>query len=100
MANCVQFDPVLVHRAKVEENDFVDKMRVVSRADAAKRNVESLALGGSWRPRARMISLSCARGGLHVSFAGGDRHQYFCETPDRALVEAVSAHAAQRGRTK
>ena len=23
---CVQFDPVLVHRAKMEEKDFVDKM--------------------------------------------------------------------------
>ena len=34
---CVQFDPVLVHRAKMEEKDFVEKMGlydVIPRTDA------------------------------------------------------------------
>ena len=36
----VQLDPVLVHRAEMEEKDFVDKMElcdVVSRTDAGKK---------------------------------------------------------------
>ena len=28
VGHCEEFDPVLVHRAKMEEKDFIDKMRV------------------------------------------------------------------------
>ena len=40
MEKCVQLDPVLVHRAEMEEKDFADKMElcdVVSRTDAGKK---------------------------------------------------------------
>ena len=40
VGRCEEFDPVLVHRAKMEEKDFVDKMGVydiVPRSDAAKK---------------------------------------------------------------
>ena len=39
VGHCEEFDPVLVHRARMEEKDFVDKMKVydvVPRSDAAK----------------------------------------------------------------
>ena len=38
--HCEEFDPALVHRAKMEEKDFIDKMGVydvVPRSDAAER---------------------------------------------------------------
>ena len=40
VGHCEEFDPVLVHRAKMEEQDFIDKMEVydvVPRSDAAER---------------------------------------------------------------
>ena len=40
VGHCEEFDPVLVHRAKMEEKDFVDKMRVydtVPRSKAAMK---------------------------------------------------------------
>ena len=39
VGHCKEFDPVLVHRARMEEKNFVDKMKVydvVPRSDAAK----------------------------------------------------------------
>ena len=48
MENCVQLDPVLVHRAKMEEKDSVDKMRV---CDAIPR--------GDERSRCRKHRVSC-----------------------------------------
>ena len=40
VGHCEEFDPVLVHRAKMEEKDFIEKMRVydaVPRSDAAEK---------------------------------------------------------------
>ena len=40
VGHCEEFDPVLVHRAKMEENDFINKMGVYDiapRSDAAKK---------------------------------------------------------------
>ena len=40
VGHCEEFDPVLVHRAKMEEKDFIDKMGVydvVPRSDAAEK---------------------------------------------------------------
>ena len=40
VGHCEEFDPVLVHRAKMEERDFIDKMGVYDvapRSDAAER---------------------------------------------------------------
>ena len=40
VGQCEEFDPALVHRAKMEEKDFIDKMGVhdvVPRSDAAEK---------------------------------------------------------------
>ena len=88
--------------AQKEERHFVDKRKVydvVPRANAARRGAESLAPDGSRRPGAPMISLgaSVARkvDGTGVSRSRRDMHECSSETPDLALVKAVSAHAAQ-----
>ena len=100
VGHCEEFDPVLVRRAKMEEKDFVDKMGVcdvVPWSDAAKK-------------RCRVIRTRCvmenkrsddnpqirARWVAHEFRARcGDKHEYFSETPDLALVKAVTAHAAR-----
>ena len=94
------FDPVLVHRAKMEEKDFIDKMRVfyvVHRSEAAKRGCRVICTkwvtvnkGSDDNPqiRARWVA---------QEFRGrcGDKLEFFSETPDLALVKAVTAHAAR-----
>ena len=94
---CVQFDPVLVHRAKMEEKGFVDKMGlydVVPRTDAGKKGCRVIRIqwvpankGSDDRPQVR------ARWVAQVFRAqGGDRHEYFSDTPDVALVNAAVAN--------
>ena len=100
VGHCEEFDPVLVHRAKMEEKDFVDKMEVydiVLRSDAAKKGCRVIRTrwvmankGSDDNPqiRARWVA---------QEFRGrcGDKHEYSSETPDLALVKAVIAHAAR-----
>ena len=45
VGHCEEFDPALVHRAKMEEKDFIDKMGVndaVPRSDAAEKGCRDL----------------------------------------------------------
>ena len=98
--HCEEFDPVLVHRAKMEEKDFIDKMGVydvVPRSDAAEKGCRVI--------RTRWVTVN--KGSDDASqlrarwvaqeFRGrcGEKHEYFSETPDLALVKAVVAHAAR-----
>ena len=97
----MQFDPVLVHRAKMEEKDFEDKMGlydVVFPTDAGKKGCRVIRIkwvlankGSDHRPqlRARWVA-QVFRG------QGGDRHEYFSDTPDVALVNAAVANVARQ----
>ena len=101
MEKCVHFGPVLVHRAKMEEKDSIDKRGlydVVPRTDAGKKGCRVirihlvLANKGSYdRPqlRARWVA-QVFRG------KGGDSHEYFSDTPDVALVNAAVANVARQ----
>ena len=67
VVHCEDFDPVLVHRAKMEEKDFIDKMRVydvVPRSAASEKGAVSFAPDGSRSIRCLMMLLSCVPGGL------------------------------------
>ena len=98
VGHCEEFDLVLVHRAKMEEKDLMDNMGVsdvVPRSDAAgegccviRTRWVTVNKGDTLQLRARWVA---------QEFRGRcDRHEYFSETPDLALVKAVVAHAARR----
>ena len=105
VGHCEEFDPVLVHRAKMEEKDFIDKMGVydvVPRSAAAEKGCRVIRTrwvtvnkGSDDAPqlRARWVA---------QEFRGryGDKHEYFSETPDQALVKAVIAHTARRAESE
>ena len=92
VGHCEEFDPPLVHRAKMEERDFIDKMGVydvVPRSNAAEKGCRVIRTrwvtvnkGSDDAPqlRARWVA---------EEFRGrcGDKHEYFSETPDLALVK-------------
>ena len=94
---CVQFDPVLVHRAKMEKKDFVDKMGlydVIPRTDAGKTACRVIRIqwvlanwGSDDRPRLRARWVAQVFRGQ-----GGDRYEYFSDTPDVALINAAVAN--------
>ena len=99
--HCEEFDSVLVHRAKMEETDFIDKMEVfdvVSWSSAAETGCRFIRTrwvtvnkGSDDAPqlRARWVAQEfCCR--------FGDKHEYFSETLDLAQVKAVIAHAARQ----
>ena len=99
VGHCEEFDPAVVHRAKMEEKDFIDKMGVydvVPRSDAAEKK-------GVIRTRWVTVNKKSddapqlRAGWVAQEFRGrcGDKHEYFSETPDLALVKAVVAHAAR-----
>ena len=99
VGHCEEFDSALVHRAKMEEKDFIDKMGVydiVPRSDAAKKGCRVIRTrwvtvnkGSDDAPqlRARWVA-------QEIRGRCGDKHEYFSETPDLSLVKAVIAHAA------
>ena len=95
-----EFDPVLVHRAKLDEKDFVDKTGVcdvVPWFNAAAKGCRVIRTrwvmankGSDDKPQL------CARWvAQEFRGRGGDKHECFSETLDLALVKAVIAHAAQ-----
>ena len=100
VGHCEEFDPVLVHRAKMDEKDIVDKMGVydiVPRSDAAAKGCRVIRTrwgmankGSDDKPqlRARWVA-------QEFRCPEGDKHEYCSETPDLALVKAVIAHAAR-----
>ena len=98
VGHCEEFDPVLVHRAMMEER--------LHRQDGSLRRCPTIRCCGERMPchshqmghkgsddapqlRARWVA---------QEFRGrcGDKQEYFSETPDLALVKAVIAHAARR----
>ena len=96
VGHCEDFDPVLVHRAKMEEKDFI-VYDVVPRSDAAEKGCRvirnrwvTVNKGSDDAPQLRAWCVA-------QEFRGrcGDKHEYFSETPDLALVKAVIAHAAR-----
>ena len=105
VAHCEEFDPVLVHRAKMEEKDFTGKMGVydvVSRSDAAEKGCRVIRTrwvtvnkGSDDAPqvRARWVA-------QEFRDRCGDKHEYFSETHDLAFVKAVIAHAARRAESE
>ena len=102
VGHCEEFDPALVHRAKMEEKDFIDKMGVydvVPRSNAAEQEcrvirTSTVNKGSDDAPRLRA-------GWVAQEFRGpcGDKHEHFSETPDLALVKTGIAHAARRVKT-
>ena len=96
VGHCEEFDPVLVQRVKMEEKDFIDKMGVydvVPRSAAAEKSAVSFASDGLQ---------SFWGSDVTQEFRGrcGDKHEYFSETPDLALVKAVIARAARRAESE
>ena len=101
VGHCEEFDPVLVHRAKMDEKDFIDKMGVydvVPRSAAAEKGCRVIRTiwvtvnkGFDDAPQLRARWFAQEFRGRY-----GDKHEYFSETPDLALVKAVIAHAARR----
>ena len=100
-----EFDPVLVHRAKMEDKDFIDKMGVydvVPRSAAAEKGCRVI--------RTRWVTVNKGSDDapqLHARWVAhelrgrcGDKHEYFSEAPDLALVKAVIAHAARRAESE
>ena len=89
VGHCEVFDPVLLHRAKMEEKDFIDKMRVydvVPRSDAAERGCRVIRTrwvtvnkGSDDAPQLRAGWVA-----QELRGRGGDKHEYFSETPDLA----------------
>ena len=75
------------------EEDVVDKMKVVRRGDAANKIIRTrwvLANEGS-DDRPQLCAMRVAE---EFRGQGGDRHEYFSDTLDSALVKALVAHAA------
>ena len=105
VGHCEEFDPVLVHRAEMEEKDFTDKMGVydvVPRSDAADKGCRVIRTrwvtvdkGSDDAPQIRAKWVT-------QEFRGrcGNKHEYFSETPDLASVKAVIAHAARRAESE
>ena len=71
VGHCEEFDPVLVHRAKMEEKDFLVQMGVcdvVPRSVVAEKGAVLFAPDGSQSTRVRTTLHNCESGGLHRSF--------------------------------
>ena len=101
VGHCEKFDPVLVHRAKMEEKDFKDKMGVydvVPRSATSEKRCRVIRTRwvtlNKWSDDAPQLRTRWGCPGVRSRY--GDKHEYFSETPDLALVKAVIAHAARR----
>ena len=97
VGHCEEFDLALVQDGG---EDFIDKWEsMTSFRDLMLRKKGAVlsAPSGSQSTRGPMTHLSYVLGGLRQEFRGrcGDKHEYFSETPDLALVNAVIAHAAR-----
>ena len=66
VGHCEEFDPVLVHRAKMEEKDFIDKMSMMSFRDPLlrRKGAVSFAPDGSQSIRGPMTLLTYVPCGL------------------------------------
>ena len=95
-----KFGPVLVHRAQMEEKDFIEKMGVhdvVPRSEAAKRGCPVIRTRWVTVNKGSDENSQIRSRWVAQEFHGrcGDKHEYFSEKPDLALVKAVIAHAAR-----
>ena len=85
---------------KWRERDFIDKMGVydvVPRSDAAERGCRVIRTRWVTVNKGTDDAPQLRAGWVAQEFRGqcGDKHEYFSETPDLALVKAVIAHAAR-----
>ena len=101
VGHCEEFDPVLVHSAKMEEKDFIVKMGVydvVPRSAAAEKGCRVIRTrwvtvnkGSDDAPqlRARWVA---------QEFRGrcGDKHEYFSETLDPLLGQSYDRTRSSR----
>ena len=100
VGRCEEHDPALVHRAKMEEKDFINKMGiydVVPRSNAAERGCRVIRTRWVTVNKGSYDAPQLRAGWVAQEFRGrcGDKHEYFSQTPDLALVKAVIAHAAR-----
>ena len=80
--HCEEFDPVLVHRAKMEEKDFVDKMCAYdSRSDAAKKECRAFRTrwvtankGSDDNPQIRARSLKSSVADVVTNMSASQQH--------------------------
>ena len=89
VGHCEEFDPVLVHRAKTEQKDFIDKMGVydvVPRSDAAEKGCRVIRTRWVTVNKGSDDAPQLRAGWVAQEFRGrcGDKHEYFSETPDFA----------------
>ena len=100
VGHCEEFHPALVHRAKMEEKDFIDKTGVydvVPQSDASENGCRVIRTRWVTVNRMSDDAPQLRARWIAQEFRGrcGDKHEYFSETPDLALVKAVIAHAAR-----
>ena len=105
VGHCEEFDPVLVNRAKMKEKDFMDKMGVydvVPRSDAAEKGCRVIRTRWGTVNKGSNDAPQIRARWVVQEFRGrcGDKHEYFSETPDLALVKTVIAHAARRAESE
>ena len=105
VGHCEDVDPALVHRAKMKEKDFIDKMGVydvVPPSDAAEKGCRVIRTRWVIVNRGSDDAPQLRAWWVAQEFRGrcGDKHEYFSETPDLALVKAVIALAARRGESE
>ena len=105
VGHCEEFDPVLAHRAKVEEKDFIDKMGVydvVPRSAAAEKGCRVIRTRWVTANKKSDDAPQLRARWVAQEFRGrcDDKHEYFSERPDLALIKAVIAHAARRAESE
>ena len=100
VGHCEEFDPVLVHRAKMEEKDFTDKMGVydvVPRSDAAEKGCRVIRTRWATVNKAVTCLVGCPSSSVVVAVTN-------TSPPQRHLTKrqskAVIAHAARRAESE
>ena len=101
VGHCEEFDQALVHRAKMEENDFTDKIGVydvVPRSNAVEKGCRVIRTGWITVNKGPMTLLSYVLGGvprssLVVAVTNTSTSQRHLTL---ASIKAVIAHAARR----
>ena len=103
VGHCEEFDPCLVHRAKMEEKDFIDKMvvyDVVPRSDAAEKGCRVIRTRWVTANKGSDDAPQLRAWWVAQEFRGrcGDKHDYFSETPDLAFRQSCDRTRISAGR--